>query len=96
MFKDLIQLYSVGKDLGLSRKEINRILLFQKKQNIFIKLLVIIIAAVITFFVVWNFVVLSRFSTSNSTYGHGIRYSSISIKDFKKKHEIKYWLWKKI
>jgi len=36
MFKDLIQLYSIGKELGLNKKDINRILVFQKKHIFFL------------------------------------------------------------
>ena len=97
MFKDLIQLYSIGKDLGLNKQDINKTLIIQKRRNIILPLLVLLIIAVIVLFV-WDFIALSIMSnySSNSTYGHGIRYSSISIKDFKKKNEIKYWLRKKI
>jgi len=97
MFKDVIQLYSIGKDLGLNKQDINKTLIIQKRRNIILPLLILLIIAVIVLFV-WDFIALSIMSnySSNSTYGHGIRYSSISIKDFKKKNEIKYWLWKKI
>jgi len=96
MFKDLTQLYSIGKELGLNKKDINRILVFQKKHILFFITLIIIIALSVIAFFVWDFVALSYLSNSNSTYGHGTFYSSISIKDFRKKNEIKYWLWKKI
>ncbi len=84
MFNDLLQFYKIGKDLGLSRKEINQIFFFQKKIPLSIGLLVILIVSILTFFL-WNIIVLIYLQNSGTVYAEGTLYGSVSINDFKRK-----------
>lgn len=84
MLKDLFQLYDIGKELGLTRKEINHVLFFEKRSPLILSILLIIILTVFAF-LFWN-VALSVFIRSTDTvYPRGTLYSSISLKDFKDK-----------
>jgi hypothetical protein len=81
MMKDLIQLHKIGKELGLSKKEINKVLFSDNIKNRTILLIIFII----TFSIVAYFIGLFIESTINNTYPSGTKYSTVKIKDFDKK-----------
>lgn len=81
MIDDIFKFYQIGKDLGLSRKEINSSLLFEKRfllKFVFITMMVII-------FLIW-FISLTVLNITivQNTYTRGTLYSTVKIKDFKK------------
>ena len=79
--KDLIQLYKIGKELGLSKKEINKVLFYDNAKNRVIFLIIYIIF----FSIVGYFIVLIIETAINNTYPSGTKYSTVKIKDFDKK-----------
>ena len=81
MMKDLIQLYKIGKELGLSKKEINKVLFYDSTKN----RVVLLIISIIIFSIVGYFIVLFIESTISNTYPSGTKYSTVKIKDFDKK-----------
>lgn len=77
--KDLIQLFKLGKELGLTKKEINRVLLFDNnKYSLLYKCLLII--SVIFFGIV---ILIFGIEASRNTYASGTFYSTVRTKDFK-------------
>ncbi len=81
MMKDLIQLFKIGKDLGLSKKEINRVFLFDdKRYSLFYKILLII-----SFIFFGIIIIILGIEASRNTYAAGTFYSTIRIKDFNEK-----------
>ena len=81
MMKDLIQLHKIGKELGLTKKEINKVLFYDKGKN----KVILLIISIIIFSIVGYFIVLFIESTINNTYPSGTKYSTVKIKDFDKK-----------
>jgi len=81
MTKDLIQLYKIGKGLGLSKKEVNRVLFYDNIKSRTILLIILIIV----FAIVGYFIGLFIESTISNTYPSGTKYSTVKIKDFDKK-----------
>ena len=81
MMKDLIQLQKIGKELGLSKKEINKVLFCDNTKNKVILLIILIII----FSIMGYFLGLFIESTINNTYPSGTKYSTEKIKDFDKK-----------
>ena len=79
--KDLIQLYKIGKELGLSKKEVNKVLFYDNIKNKVILLIILIII----FSIVGYFIILFIESTTHNTYPSGTRYSTVKIKDFDKR-----------
>ena len=79
--KDLSQLHQIGKELGLSRKEVNKVLFYDNTKNRVILLIIFII----TFSIVGYFLGLFIESTISNTYPSGTKYSTVKIKDFDKK-----------
>ena len=98
MFDEIIPFYKIGKNLGIKKHEINGVFHDNIHKTSFRILLILI--AIISYFILLFFLIplISSIgiNTADSTYPSGTRYSTIKIKDFKKKNEIKYRLWKKI
>jgi len=96
MITTIAQLYRFGKFLGLSKKEVNNVLFFHdKKHQTSFRILFILILIVLSSILIF-FLISIGINTADSTYPSGTKYSTIKIKDFEKKNEIKYRLWKKI
>jgi divalent metal cation (Fe/Co/Zn/Cd) transporter len=83
---ELIQLYKIGRELGLAKKEINKIFSYNNfKGEALGGIMVIVIIIFIGFLIV-----LATFSAipnspnipSNHTYQSGTLYSTVRIKDF--------------
>jgi len=81
MIKDLIQLYKIGKGLGLSKKEVNKVLFYTNTKN---KVILLVILLII-FSIVGYFIGLFIESTISNTYPSGTKYSTVKIKDFDRK-----------
>ena len=81
MMKDLIQLYKIGKELGISKKEINKVLFYDNSKN----RIILLIIYIIFFSIVGYFLVIIIETAINNTYPTGTRYSTVKIKDFDKK-----------
>jgi len=84
IFKDIFQLYEIGKELGLSSKEINSTLLFKNRYPLILTLILIIFISVFAIFF-WNIALILYAKSTEPVYPSGTRYSSISLKDFKDK-----------
>ena len=81
MMKDIIQLFKIGKELGLSNKEINRVFLFDdKRYSLLYKILLII-----SFIFFGIIIIILGIEASRNTYAAGTFYSTIRIKDFNEK-----------
>ena len=82
MFKDILTFYQIGKALGLSRKEINKILIFDNTNHptLYLVLMIVGIIGAVLFgiaMVIWGIFI------SRNTYPAGALYSTIKKKDFK-------------
>jgi len=81
---DFLQIYKIGKELGLSRKEINTNLLFKNRYQFILGIILIILLSV--FFVLfYNIAIMLYANRPDSTYPSGTLYSSVRLKDFKNK-----------
>jgi len=85
---ELIQLYKIGRELGLVKKEINKVFSYNnfKDRNLGGIILIIILIFIgflvlVTFSAVPN----SPYIPSNNTYQTGTLYSTVRIKDFNEK-----------
>lgn len=81
MLGNLFQLVKIGKELGLSRKEISKVLIFNNTKNPILYTILLVIAIVFTgIIVVFIAIVVSR-----NIYPAGTLYSTVKTKDFKAK-----------
>ena len=83
MMKDLTQLHKIGKELGLSKKEVNKVLFYDNTKNS----VIILIILIIIFSIMGYFIGLFIESAISNTYPSGTKYSTVKIKDFDKKNE---------
>ena len=91
MFKDIFQFYKLGKQLGLHKKEINNILLFEDKKHPTLYLVLFILTLVAIGVIVVVSIGIISFSRIN-TYPAGTLYSTVKDKDFKRiKWKIQFW-----
>ena len=81
MMRDLIQLHKIGNELGLTKKEINKVLFYDKDKN----KVILLIISIIIFSIVGYLIALFIESTISNTYPSGTKYSTVKIKDFDKK-----------
>ncbi|MFX1468784.1 MAG: hypothetical protein ACFFB8_08975 [Promethearchaeota archaeon] len=84
VLKDFYNLYKIGKELGLSHKEINSVLLFKNRYSLILALLLIIILSVFAI-LFWNVALIIYAKSTEPVYPRGTLYSSIDLKDFKDK-----------
>ena len=90
MFKDFFQLYQIGKELGLTRKEINGLFFFRKESHSLRYKIIFYVILIITLSLIGLTLVLLRINITKDTYPSGAEYSTIRIKDFKKKFRCEY------
>ena len=81
MLENFFQLNKIGKELGLSKKEINSVFLFDESRY---PLLFKILLTIILIFL-GVFIIILGIEASRHIYPTGTFYSSIKIKDFKTK-----------
>ncbi len=81
MMKDIILLFTIGKELGLSKKEINKLLLFDNSKHALLYTSLLRIAFI--FFGV--LIIILGIGASRNTYAAGTYYSTVKIKDYHKK-----------
>jgi len=94
MFDEIIPFYRIGKKLGIKKNEINGVFHDNIHKTSFRILLILI--SIVAYYILLFFLISIGINTADNTYPSGTRYSTIKIKDFDKKNEIKYRLWKKI
>lgn len=85
MFKSLFQLYKTGNELGLSKKEINKILLFRNSKHPMLYIFLLIITSVALGLMIIILGIEAARNTVNNTYPSGTLYSTVKNNDFKKK-----------
>ena len=81
MMKDIIQLFKIGKELGLSKKEINKVLIFDNSKHTLLYISLLIISFI--FFGI--IIIILGIEASRNTYAAGTFYSTVKIKDFNEK-----------
>ena len=82
MLKDIIQLFKIGKELGLSKKEINKVLIFGNSKH---ALLYKSLLTFIFFGTMIIMIIILGIEASRNTYAAGSYYSTVKIKDYKTK-----------
>ena len=83
--KDIIQLFKISKELGLSKKEMNKILIFGNSKHTLLYISLLIIS--LFFFGIIIVLGIGAIEASRNTYASGTYYSTVKIKDFNKKNE---------
>jgi len=88
MIDCIVNIYKIGKELGLTNKEIFSLFFFKKSKHetfsIFLRVFLIIITVSFLSFLI----VLSYIYVEKNTYPAGTKYSTVKIGDFRLKKDI--------
>jgi hypothetical protein len=88
MIGDIIKFYEVGKELGLTKKEINQIMIFDNSKNPYLWRL-LLIAVMLLIIIGWFTSLISIVGKINeNVYPAGTLYSTVKLNDFKKKFQV--------
>ena len=79
MLVNLFQLVKIGKELGLSKKEISKVLLFNNTKNPVLYTILMIIAIIFSGII---FIIVA-ITVARNIYPAGALYSTVKTKDFK-------------
>jgi uncharacterized protein YneF (UPF0154 family) len=94
MIGDIIKFYEVGKELGLTKKEINQIMIFDNSKNPYLwrlMLIAVMLLIIIGWFISFIFITkqMNQINQINeNVYPAGTLYSTVKLKDFKKKFQV--------
>jgi hypothetical protein len=83
MLENLLQLFKIGKELGLNKKEISKILLFNNTKNPTLYTILMIVGIIFTGAIIILIVV--TVIASRDWYPAGTLYSTVKIKDVKER-----------
>jgi len=86
MKRDLIQLYKIGRELGLTKKEMDKVFLYDNFKDKYLGgFMLIIILIFIGLLIIVSSLSVPPYVPRNNTYQTGTLYSTVKIKDFKAK-----------
>jgi hypothetical protein len=78
IFKEFIQFCNIGKNLGLKKKEIQKILIFDNSKHRMLNLFILIVGIVI----LGGLIILLGIEIARNIYPSGTLYSTVKTKDF--------------
>jgi len=90
MFENLFQLNKIGKELGLSRKDINKVLLFNNSKHSLLYTSLLRIVFIFFGVLIITLIIILGIEASRNTYAAGTYYSTVKIKDYKKNKYFKF------
>ena len=94
MIGDIIKFYEVGKELGLTKKEINQIMIFNNSKNPYLWRLLLIAVMLLIILGLFNFLLFisvnvnGNGNVNGNVYPSGTLYSTVKLNDFKKKFQV--------
>jgi hypothetical protein len=89
MVYEIIKIIEFGKELGLSKKEILRILLFDNSKHAYVWRILFVILMLLIIIGWVNALTFLIQKTNQSVYPSGTLYSTVKLKDFEKKNKKK-------
>ena len=81
MFKEFFQLHQIGKELGLNKKEIKNIFLFDNSKH-YIVYTILLIVSIVAFGIL---MIILGIQVFRNTYPSGTLYSTVKKKDFNRR-----------
>ena len=85
MIADLLKFYEVGKELGLTKKEITQIMIFDNSKYAYLWRFLLIIFMLLIMIGWFNSLVFLTQKINENVYPAGTMYSTVKLKDFNKK-----------
>ena len=88
MIADIIKFYKTGKELGLTKKEINQIMIFDNRKQAYLWRFLLIVVMLLIMIGWYNSLIFITQKINEKVYPTGACYSSVKLKDFKKKFQV--------
>jgi hypothetical protein len=85
MIQDIIEVYRIGKELGLSKKEISSLFFFENSKHRTMSTVLFIFLVVLTLTTLAVLILFAYIQIERNTYPTGTKYSTVRIKDFRLK-----------
>lgn len=86
MVKEIIKIIELGNELGLTKKDIIHILLFDKSKHAYLWRILFIIILILIIIGWFNSLVFLSQKANENVYATGTLYSTVKTKDFQKKY----------
>jgi hypothetical protein len=87
MIENIINIFKIGKELGLTKREISSLFFFKNSKHGILSIVLFIFLVVLTFTTLVVLIVFAYIQIERNTYPTGSRYSTVKIKDFRLKRE---------
>ncbi len=88
MIADILKFYEVGKGLGLTKKEITQIMLFDNSKYAYLWRFLLILFMLLIMIGWFNSLVFLTQKINETVYPSGALYSTVKLKDFRKKFQV--------
>ncbi len=88
MIADIIKFYEVGKELGLTKKEITQIMIFDNSKYAYLWRFLLIVFMLLMIIGWYNSLIFLNRQINENVYPSGTLYSTVKLKDFKKKFQV--------
>jgi len=88
MSADIIKFYEVGKELGLTKKEITQIMIFDNSKYAYLWRFLLIVFMLLIIIGWYNSLIFITRQINENVYPSGTLYSTVKLKDFKKKFQV--------
>lgn len=82
MIYNIVSIYKIGKELGLTKKEIFSLFFFKKSRHGAFSIVLCVFLIIITVTFLSFLIVLSYIYIEKNIYTTGTKYSTVKIKDF--------------
>jgi len=95
MKREIIQLHKIGKELGITKKEIDKVFFYDNFWGKHIGgIMLILILLFVVFLIILSSLYLPPYIPKDNTYKTGTLYSTVRIKDFNKRKLIQQFFLK--
>jgi len=88
LIADIIKFYEVGKELGLTKKEITQIMIFDSSKYAYLWRFLLIVFMLLIIIGWFNSLIFLTQKINENVYPTGAMYSTVKLKDFKKKFQV--------
>ena len=85
MIENIINIFKIGKELGLTKREISSLLFFKNSKHGTLSIILFIFLVVLTLATLAVLIVFAYIQIERNTYATGTYYSTIKNKDFRLK-----------
>jgi len=88
MIVDILKFSKVGKELGLTKKEINQIMIFDNRKDPFLWRFLLFVVMLLIMIGWFSSLLFITQKINDNVYPSGTLYSTVKLKDFKKKFKV--------